>query len=54
MVSNQNSKLSVAIIGTVIAGLCCASRLQARGFRIHVFKKSYGPSDRMSTRHSDS
>jgi len=43
MVGNQNSKLSVAIIGASIADLCCTSRLQARGLRMHVLKKVVGP-----------
>ena len=43
-------KLSVSIIGAGIAGLSCATQLQALGFQVHIYEKSYGPSGRMSTR----
>jgi renalase len=47
------SKLSVAIIGAGLAGLSCATRLQALGFQVQVYEKSRGPSGRMSTRHGE-
>ena len=43
-------KKRVAIIGAGIAGLSCATHLQALGFAVEVFEKSHGPSGRMSTR----
>jgi len=50
--NNRESK-SVAIIGAGISGLSCATRLQALGYEVDLFEKSYGPSGRMSTRHGD-
>lgn len=50
---NKNAKPTVAIIGAGIAGLSCATRLQAQGFEVHVFEKSRGPSGRMSTRNGE-
>jgi len=50
---NQESKLSVAIIGAGIAGLSCATQLQTKGFNVQIFEKSHGPSGRMSTRTGD-
>jgi renalase len=44
---------TVAIVGAGMAGLSCATRLQALGFHVQVFEKSCGPSGRMSTRHVD-
>ncbi len=46
-------KKRVAIVGAGIAGLSCATRLQAMGFEVEVFEKSRGPSGRMSTREGD-
>ena len=46
-------KKRVAIVGAGIAGLSCATRLQAMGFEVEVFEKSHGPSGRMSTRDGD-
>ena len=43
-------KKRVAVIGAGIAGLSCATHLQALGFEVEVFEKSRGPSGRMSTR----
>ena len=40
-------KKRVAVIGAGIAGLSCATRLQALGFEVEVFEKSRGPSGRM-------
>lgn len=40
----------IAVIGAGIAGLSCASALQAAGHTVHVFDKSRGASGRMSTR----
>ena len=50
---NKNAKPTVAIIGAGLAGLSCATRLQAQGFEVHVFEKSRGPSGRMSTRNGE-
>jgi len=50
--SNKEGK-RVAIIGAGIAGLSCATRLQALGYEVDLFEKSHGPSGRMSTRHGD-
>ena len=46
-------KKRVAIVGAGIAGLSCATHLQAMGFEVEVFEKSRGPSGRMSTREGD-
>jgi renalase len=43
-------KRRVAVVGAGIAGLSCATHLQALGFEVEVFEKSRGPSGRMSTR----
>jgi len=45
-------KPTVAIIGAGIAGLNCATHLQACGFQVQLFEKSRGVSGRMSTRTS--
>ncbi len=42
--------MNIMIIGAGIAGLSCATSLQAAGHRVIVFDKSRGPSGRMSTR----
>lgn len=48
------SKLTnIAVIGAGLAGLACATRLQAGGLRVAVFDKSRGPAGRMSTRRGD-
>lgn len=47
---NTTNKKRVAIIGAGMAGLSCATQLQARGFAVDIFEKSRGPSGRMSTR----
>lgn len=41
---------SAAVIGAGLAGLACARRLNAAGFRVLVFDKGRGPGGRMSTR----
>jgi predicted NAD/FAD-dependent oxidoreductase len=51
MPNETKPKVTVAIIGAGIAGLSCASSLQAHGFEVRVYEKSRGPSGRMSTRH---
>lgn len=43
----------IAVIGAGIAGLACATSLQAAGHRVQVFDKSGGTSGRMSTRRGD-
>jgi hypothetical protein len=48
--SNPSHKETIAIIGAGLAGLSCATKLQAQGFKVQVFEKSRGPSGRMSTR----
>jgi renalase len=50
---NQSVKPSIAIIGAGLAGLSCATQLQAAGFKVQIFEKSRGASGRMSTRNSD-
>jgi renalase len=47
------TRTSVSIIGAGIAGLSCATRLQALGFQVRIYEKSRGPSGRMSTRNGD-
>jgi predicted NAD/FAD-dependent oxidoreductase len=51
---NATLRPSIAIIGAGLAGLSCATQLQARGFKVQIFEKSRGPSGRMSTRNTDS
>ena len=46
-------KRRVAVVGAGIAGLSCATHLQALGFEVEVFEKSRGPSGRMSTRQGE-
>ena len=43
----------VAVVGAGLAGLACATALQADGARVRVFEKSRGPSGRMSTRRGE-
>ncbi|MCV2367079.1 NAD(P)/FAD-dependent oxidoreductase [Roseateles oligotrophus] len=45
--------LNVAVIGAGLAGLSCATALQAAGYRVTVFEKSLGPAGRMSTRRGE-
>ncbi len=51
--NDPKSKATVAIIGAGIAGLSCATRLQALGYQVKLYEKSHGPSGRMSTRNSE-
>jgi predicted NAD/FAD-dependent oxidoreductase len=51
--SNLDSCKRVAVIGAGLAGLSCATKLQADGFLVRLFEKSRGPSGRMSTRNGD-
>ncbi|WP_310385742.1 NAD(P)/FAD-dependent oxidoreductase [Roseateles sp.] len=44
---------NVAVIGAGLAGLSCATALQAVGHRVSVFDKSRGVAGRMSTRRGD-
>jgi renalase len=44
---------TIAIIGAGMAGLACASRLEAAGIRVVLFDKARGPGGRMSTRRVD-
>ena len=44
---------NVAVIGAGLAGLSCATALQAAGHRVSVFDKSRGVAGRMSTRRGD-
>ena len=48
--SHSGPQKTIAIIGAGLAGLSCATKLQAQGFKVEVFEKSRGPSGRMSTR----
>ena len=43
----------IAVVGAGIAGLSCATVLQAAGHRVRVFDKSGGTSGRMSTRRGE-
>ena len=43
----------IAVVGAGIAGLSCATALQAAGHRVRVFDKSGGTSGRMSTRRGE-
>lgn len=43
----------IAVIGAGIAGLSCATQLEARGMRVSVFDKSRGTAGRMSTRRGE-
>lgn len=51
--NDPKSKATVAIIGAGIAGLSCATRLQALGYQVQVYEKSRGPGGRMSTRNGE-
>ena len=51
--NDPKPKLTVAIIGAGIAGLSCATKLQALGFQVQIYEKSRGPSGRMSTRNGE-
>ena len=53
MIEHQSIKTSVAIIGAGIAGLSCATQLNALGFQVQLYEKSRGVSGRMSTRNTD-
>lgn len=48
--TSPNSATRIAVIGAGIAGLSCATALQAAGFAVTVFEKSRGAAGRMSTR----
>jgi len=50
---DHNTGPTIAIIGAGLAGLSCATQLQAKGFKVQVFEKSRGPSGRMSTRNGE-
>ena len=53
MMNESKPTATIAIIGAGLAGLSCATRLQALGFQVQVYEKSRGPSGRMSTRHGE-
>jgi len=42
--------VSIAIIGSGVAGLSCATKLQNAGYKVTLFEKSRGVSGRLSTR----
>jgi predicted NAD/FAD-dependent oxidoreductase len=44
------SQSTIAIIGAGMAGLACADRLKAAGYRVRLFDKARGPGGRMATR----
>jgi renalase len=48
--TSPNSATRIAVIGAGVAGLSCATALQAAGFAVSVFDKSRGAAGRMSTR----
>ena len=52
-VSVGRSSSNVAIVGAGVAGLTCATELQAAGVSVSVFDKGRRPGGRMSTRHVD-
>lgn len=45
--------MKVIVVGAGIAGLSCATALQAKNHQVVIFDKSRGPSGRMSTRRKD-
>lgn len=51
--TNQTSTPTFAVIGAGIAGLSCATVLQAAGATVRLFDKSAAASGRMSTRRGD-
>lgn len=50
----MKSLVSIAVIGAGLAGLSCAGKLQAAGYRVTVFEKSRAASGRMSTKRGTS
>ena len=42
--------MQIAIVGTGMAGLSCATRLAALGHEVALFDKGRGPGGRMATR----
>ncbi|MCH9655064.1 MAG: FAD-dependent oxidoreductase [Planctomycetes bacterium] len=54
MMTMENRKQTVAIIGAGIGGLSCARQLCAAGFRVRVFDKSRGVGGRISLRRFES
>ena len=53
MINQSTTKATVGIIGAGLAGLSCATSLQALGFEVCIYEKSRGPSGRMSTRNGE-
>ena len=49
----EPKETTVAVIGAGIAGLSCATQLNAQGYQVQIFEKSYGVSGRMSTRSTE-
>jgi renalase len=49
----RSMRAPIAVIGAGLAGLACASALQAAGCTVTVFEKSRGVGGRMSTRRGD-
>ena len=47
------SRYSVAVVGAGMAGLTCASALQAAGLKVRLFEKSRGVGGRLSTRRTE-
>lgn len=45
--------MNVIVVGAGIAGLSCATALQANGHSVTIFDKSRGPAGRMSTRRTE-
>jgi renalase len=53
LINQSITKATIGIIGAGLAGLSCATRLQALGFEVCTYEKSRGSSGRMSTRNGE-
>lgn len=50
---NKHPQLRIAVVGTGIAGACCAHALVQAGHAVQVFDKARGPGGRLATRRAE-